>query len=118
MAVGALAFELEQVLHATPISGVTYSVYTEFYNTNWSAAAQAGISKGSVQKNTYNVYRLWILPLGEGQAISPARAYGMKQKSQAQGVTQAPPAVASTTQGWAAAPTNQAFGSNGDPQKF
>lgn len=105
MAFGALAMVIEQELQGKgAINGLNYGVFTEFSNTNWADASKAGLSKQSVQQNTYNVYRLWVTPVGpNGAALSPSALYGYKVKQQAQAPAQAP--VASVQQqGWGAPP--------------
>jgi hypothetical protein len=103
MAFGALAMVIEQHLQsAGAINGLVYGVFTEFSNTNWADVSKAGFSKQSVQSNTYNVYRLWITPVGSnGAALSPSALYGYKVQQQAQAPAQAP-AISVQQQGWGA----------------
>lgn len=103
MAFGALSMTIENALRdAGGINGFTYGVFTEFSNTNWADVNKAGLSKQSIQQNTYNVYRLWVTPVGpNGAALSPSALYGYKvqQQQQQQQQVQAPAAPVQQ-QGW------------------
>lgn len=101
MAFGALSMTVENALRdAKNINGFAYGVFTEFSNTNWSDVNRAGLSKQSVQQNTYNVYRLWVTPVGpNGAALSPSALYGYKVQQQQQAQVQSPAAPVQQ-QGW------------------
>lgn len=74
MAFGALAVSLQWAFATRgPIEGVTYSVFTEFSNTNWNAVSSG--DRADVQRNTYSVYRMYITPQGDGQAMTIAKCY-------------------------------------------
>lgn len=104
MAFGALAVSLQWAFaNHGPIEGVTYSVFTEFSNTNWSAVSSNG-DRNDVQRNTYSVYRMYITPQGEGQAFTIAKCYshrGTKPQASAEANT-TPPAPA---QSWGNTPS-------------
>ena len=106
MAFGALSMIIEQHLQgAGAINGLVYGVFTEFSNTNWSDVNKVGLSKQSVQQNTYNVYRLWVTPVGQnGAALSPSALYGYKVQQQAPVPVQA--TVPVEQQGWGAPAVN------------
>jgi hypothetical protein len=102
MAFGALAVSLQWAFaQRGPIEGVTYSIFTEYSNTNWNAV-NAG-DRADVQRNTYSVYRMYITPQGDGQAFTIAKCYshrGQKAQTSSEANTTSAP-----TQSWGKAPS-------------
>ena len=103
MAFGALAVSLQWAFAARgPIEGVTYSVFTEFSNTNWTDVSSG--DRADVQRNTYSVYRMYITPQGDGQAFTIAKCYthrGTKpQDSEASATASAPAQSWGNTPSW------------------
>ena len=104
MAFGALAVSLQWAFATRgPIENVTYSVFTEFSNTNWNAVSSG--DRADVQRNTYSVYRMYITPQGDGQAMTIAKCYthrGTKPQanSEASTTTSAPAQSWGNTPSW------------------
>lgn len=79
----AIEFELQQ----EKIDGLYYSIFVERSNTNWGAI-KGDLSKLSVQKYTYNVFRAYLTPKVGKRGMSPAALYKCKSETQAQTQTQ------------------------------
>lgn len=101
MAFGSLAASLQWAFaNHGPIEGVSYSVFTEYSNTNWNAVGN-NAERNEVLRNTYSVYRMYITPIGNGQAMTISKCYTHRSDAKPQATsseaTTAPPVSA---QGW------------------